>query len=92
MCSVSSDGEYIYLNNHKYCYYLWELYGFSENRYIILDKDGNVTNEILCPDALALYFGDDRYLFYKNMNDAEGLMYMGKDNIETGGEWKQVFE
>lgn len=92
MCSVSSDGKYIYLNNHKYCYYLWELYGFSENRYIILDKDGNVTNEILCPDALALYFGDDRYLFYKNMNDVEGLMYMGKDNIETGGEWKQVFE
>ena len=66
MCSVSSDGKYIYLNNHKYCYYLWELYGFSENRYIILDKDGNVINEILCPDALALYFGDDGYLFYKN--------------------------
>mgnify|MGYP002711198848 FL=1 len=92
MCSVSSDGKYIYLNNHKYCYYLWELYGFSENRYIILDKDGNLINEILCPDALALYFGDDKYLFYKNMNDAEGLMYMEKDNIDTGGEWKQVFE
>ena len=48
--------------------------------------------EILCPDALALYFGDDRYLFYKSMNDAEGLMYMKKDDIETGGDWKQVFE
>ena len=92
MCSVSSDGKYIYLNNHKYCYYLWELYGFSENRYIVLDKDGKVINEILCPDALALYFGDDRYLFYKSMYDAEGLMYMKKDDIETGGDWKQVFE
>lgn len=92
MCSVSSDGEYIYLNNHKYCYYMWELYGFSENRYIVIDKGGNVINEILCPDALALYFGDDRYLFYKSMNDAEGLMYMKKDDIETGGDWKQVFE
>ena len=48
MCSVSSDGEYIYLNNHKYCYYMWELYGFSENRYIVIDKGGNVINEILC--------------------------------------------
>jgi len=26
------------------------------------------------------------------MNDAEGLMYMKKDDIETGGDWKQVFE
>ena len=52
MCSVSSDGEYIYLNNHKYCYYMWELYGFSENRYIVIDKGGNVINEILCPCLL----------------------------------------
>ena len=59
---------------------------------VVIDKDGNVINEILCPDALALYFGDDRYLFYKSMNDAEGLMYMKKDDIETGGDWKQVFE
>ena len=34
----------------------------------------------------------DRYLFYISMNDAEGLMYMKKDDIETGGDWKQVFE
>ena len=59
---------------------------------LVIDKGGNVINEILCPDALALYFGDDRYLFYKSMNDAEGLMYMKKDDIETGGDWKQVFE
>lgn len=92
MCSVSSDGKYIYLNNHKYCYYMWELYGFSENRYIILDKDGSLVNEIMCPDALALYFGDDRYLFYMNINDMDGLMYMDKKNIETQAAWKKVFQ
>ena len=91
MCSVSSDGEYIYLNNHKYCYYMWELYGFSENRYLVLDKDGGLVNEIMCPDALALYFGDDRYLFYMNMNEMDGLMYMDKKNIETETVWKKVF-
>ena len=45
----------------------------------------------MCPDALALYFGDDRYLFYMNMNEMDGLMYMDKKNIETETVWKKVF-
>ena len=74
-----------------------ELYGFSENRYIVLDKDGKVINEILCPDALALYFGDDRYMFsnffdYGEDGSGAGTMfwYIPKDEVSTATEWTRL--
>ena len=52
--------------------------------------DGNVVNDIKCPNALELYFGDERYLFCRGMG-SDKLMYIDKKNIETATQWTDVF-
>lgn len=91
MCSVSSDGKYVYLNNAKYAFYVYVREQWDKKRYIVLDMDGNVVNDIKCPNALELYFGDKRYLFYMEAGP-DKLMYIDKKNIETATEWTDVFK
>ena len=89
-CNVSSDGKYIYLNNGLYCNYFHSIIGNEEKKYVVLDKDGKLINEIPCPEALDMLFGDERYLFCINMGE-DRLMYIDKQNIETETEWREVF-
>lgn len=90
-CNVSSDGRYIYLNNGMYCNYFHSIIDNEEKKYVVLDKEGNVVNEIPCPEALDMFFGDERYLFCLNMGE-DRLMYIDKQNIESETEWKEVFD
>ena len=90
LCNVSSDGKYIYLNNETYCVYLHNVIGNESKKYVVLDMDGNVVNEIPSPEALEMIFGDERYLFCMNMGE-DSLMYIDKKNIGTETEWKAVF-
>lgn len=90
MCNVSSDGKYIYLNNETYCVYLHNVIGNESKKYVVLDMDGNVVNEIPSPEALEMIFGDERYLFCMNIGE-DSLMYIDKKNIKTETEWKAVF-
>lgn len=90
MCSVSSDGKYVYLSNAKYAFYVYVKDQWDKKRYVVLDMDGNVVNDIKCPNALELYFGDERYLFCRGMG-SDKLMYIDKKNIETATQWTDVF-
>lgn len=47
-----------------------------------MHKEGNVVNEIPCPEALDMFFGDERYLFCLNMGE-DRLMYIDKQNIHA---------
>lgn len=90
MCSVSSDGRYIYLSNAKYAFYVYGKEQWNKLRYIVLDKDGNVVNDIKCDYALELYFGDERFLFCRGMGQDQ-LMYIDKKDIENASEWNEIF-
>lgn len=89
-CNVSLDNRYIYLNNGMYCNYFHSIIGNEEKKYVVLDKEGKLINEIPCPEALDMLFGDERYLFCINMGE-DRLMYIDKQNIETETEWREVF-
>ena len=82
MCNISYDGRYLYISNGKYCDYLRKVLGNKEKKYIVIDTDGKVINEISCADSLEMLFGDDRYLFCMGMGEDQ-LMYMDKREIEA---------
>ena len=90
MCNISYDGRYLYISNGKYCDYLRKVLGNKEKKYIVIDTDGKVINEISCADSLEMLFGDDRYLFCMGMGEDQ-LMYMDKREIEKAEEWKNIF-
>ena len=90
MCNISYDGRYLYISNGKYCDYLRKVLGNNEKKYIVIDTDGKVINEISCADSLEMLFGDDRYLFCMGMGEDQ-LMYMDKREIEKAEEWKNIF-
>ena len=90
MCNISYDGRYLYISNGKYCDYLRKVLGNKEKKYIVIDTDGKVINEISCADSLEMLFGDDRYLFCMGMGEDQ-LMYIDKREIEKAEEWKNIF-
>ena len=73
-----------------YCNYFHSIIDNEAKKYVVLDKDGKVVNEIPSPEALDMFFGDERYLFCLNMGE-DRLMYIDKQNIETETEWREVF-
>ena len=48
-------------------------------------------NELKCPYALMMYFGDDKYIFYQGMGKDQ-IMYLSKEDITGEYEWKNIFE
>lgn len=89
ICNLSSDGKYIYIDNMKY---IWYMRGDSERAgYIVIDREGNYVNELKCPYALMMFFGDDKYIFYLGMGKDQ-IMYLDKKDITGQYEWKSVFD
>ena len=87
-CELSSDGKYIYINNIKN---IWRSHDREKAGYIVLDREGSYVNELKCPYALMMYFGDDKYIFYQGMGKDQ-IMYLSKEDITGEYEWKNIFE
>lgn len=88
MCNISYDGTYMYLSNIKWLGFVSGVVENATKKCIVIDKQGNVVNEILCDGFLGIYFGDSRYMFARNMENE--LVYIDKLEVSTVKEWKKV--
>lgn len=90
MCNISYDGTYLYLSNIKWLGLVSGVVESATKKCVVADKKGNTINEISCDDFLGIYFGDDRYMFARNMNNE--LVYIDKREISTVTQWTSVLK
>ena len=90
MCNISYDGTYLYLSNIKWLGMVSGVVESATKKCIVVDKKGNTINEISCDGFLGIYFGDDRYMFARNMNNE--LVYIDKHEISTVTQWTSVLK
>lgn len=94
LCQISYDGNYLYLDNQRWC-----VFNSSKNdfeRYVlILNTDGDTVNKIVMDNRSDLvYFGDENYLFARiinrNSSNKAKFVYMNKNLITQQQDWSEL--